>query len=143
MVQLILSFFIFFAPDARPQFLGFGESGSELKSRVPDLVEQLKSQEMKTGPLYEELFNKGVVSIENAMEEEKLYCSGEAVDSTGKVLPADKKQLCMRELKKHYLEAMTSVYELKKKYLEMIHANQIEKMDEQHSALKVNIEKRF
>ncbi|HXH76495.1 MAG TPA: hypothetical protein VNJ08_16105 [Bacteriovoracaceae bacterium] len=143
MVQIILSFFLLMTMPAEAQFLGFGGKNGEFKSRIPALLEKLKAMDMKADSLYEESFNLGVKNIENGMEEEKLFCSGEAVDAEGKSLPPDKKQLCMRELKKHYLDAMSMVFDLKKKYLGLIHTRQVERMGEIHSKLKSNIEKNF
>lgn len=144
MVQFILVSFLMISSNSHAQFLGFGggDSGG-FKSKVPELIDKLKSLEMKLDPQFEESFNQTVKSIENTIEEEKLYCSGEAADSSGKVLPADKKQLCMRELKKQYLESMVVVYELKKKYLEMIHSRHLDQLGDVHAKLKSNIEKNF
>lgn len=143
MVQFILASLLIFSFNSHAQFLGFGGSDSAAKSKVPDLLEKLKSLEMKLEPLYEESFNLTVKNIENTIEEEKLFCSGEAVDAAGKLLPPDKKQLCMRELKKQYLEYMDLVFDLKKKYLEMIYSRQTEGLSKVHKDLKANIEKNF
>jgi hypothetical protein len=141
MVRLI-PLILLFSLSAQADFLGLGED-TGLQSRIPALIEELRSLEMKVDPNYEDAFNKGVRKIENGMEEEKLYCTGEASDAEGKTLPKDKKQLCMRALKKHYLQAMDSIYELKKKYLELIHSRQMKRMDEVHEKLKVDLEKNF
>lgn len=143
MVKFILSMMLVFSWPAMAQFLGFGESTGDVKSRIPELVDKLKSVDLKLEPQYEEAFNKEVKNIENAMEEEKLYCSGEAVDASGKLLPADKKQFCIRELKKQYLEAMGAIFDLKKKYLELIHTRQLQRLTEVHAKLKNNIDKNF
>lgn len=144
MVKTLLSLFVLLSFSAEAQFLGFGgDSKANLKSRVPELLEKLKGLEMKTDPHYEESFNQGVKGIETAIEEEKLYCSGEAVDSEGKVLAPEKKQLCMRDLKKQYLKSNEEIFELKKKYLELIHTRQMDRLDEAQAKLKSNIEKNF
>lgn len=141
MVKLILiSFFIM--SFAHADLFDFG-SDSDSGSKVPDLVEKLKGLEMKEGPEFEETFNLGVKNIENAIEEEKLYCSGESTNKEGKTLPSAQKPLCMRELKKQYLEATNVIFEMKKKYLGFIHQRQLTKLGEIQKKLKADIEKNF
>lgn len=142
MVQFILSFLFLTSYSAHADFLGF-KTGDTIKSRIPELTEKLKELKMEDTPVYEESFNQLVKNIENSMEEEKLFCSGEAADSGGKVLPKESKQLCFRELKTHYLEAMDAIFETKKKYLGLIHNRQIQKMTEIQKKLKADIEKSF
>ena len=139
MVRFILVFLISF--NASADFLGFNSDST--KSKIPEIVAKLKSIEVEDGPIYEEKFNQLVKQIENSMEEEKLFCSGETADSEGKVLPKESKQLCFRELKTHYLEAMETIFNLKKKYLGLIHNRQIEKLTEIQKKLKTDIEKSF
>jgi len=139
MVRFILIFCISFHASA--DFLGF--SADSTKSKIPEIVAKLKSIEVEDGPIYEEKFNQLVKLIENSMEEEKLFCSGETADSGGKVLPNKSKQLCFRELKTHYLEAIETIFNLKKKYLGLIHNRQIEKLTEIQKKLKADIEKSF
>jgi hypothetical protein len=137
---LIAALFICFSAHA-DLFDFASDKGKE--SRIPSLVEKLKNLEMKDDPSYEEAFNQNVKAIENGVEEEKLYCSGEATDSAGKTLPAAQKQLCMRELKKHYMEATTTIFDLKKKYLGFVHQRQVEKLSDIQKKLKADIEKNF
>lgn len=137
---LILSLFISFQASA--DFLGF-KTGDDRKSKIPDLIEKLKELKVEDSPAYEDNFNQLVKSIETSMEEEKLFCSGEVADSNGKVVPKESKQLCYRELKTHYLEAMETIFDLKKKYLGLIHNRQIEKLSEIQKKLKADIEKSF
>jgi hypothetical protein len=139
MVRFILVFLISF--NAYADFLGFNSDST--KSKIPEIVAKLKSIKVEDGPIYEEKFNQLVKLIENSMEEEKLFCSGETSDSEGKVLPKESKQLCFRELKTHYLEAMETIFNLKKKYLGLIHNRQIEKLTEIQKKLKADIEKSF
>lgn len=140
MVKLILSSFLFVSL-AHADLFDFGSDQGE--SKIPDLVEKIKSLEMKEGPEFEETFNLGVKSIENAIEEEKLYCSGESTNKEGKTLPSAQKPLCMRELKKQYLEATHVIFEIKKKYLGFIHQRQLQKLGEIQKKLKSDIEKNF
>ena len=137
---LILSLFISFQASA--DFLGF-KTGDDRKSKIPDLIEKLKELKVEDSPAYEDNFNQLVKSIETSMEEEKLFCSGEVADSNGKVVPKESKQLCFRELKTHYLDAMETIFDLKKKYLGLIHNRQIEKLSEIQKKLKADIEKSF
>lgn len=140
MVRTLLIFLISFS--ARADLFDFG-SGSGRESRLPALVEKLKGLDMKQGPAFDEVFNQTVKNIEVAVEEEKLYCAGEAADGEGKTLPPSQKQLCMRELKKQYLGAMDSVFEIKKRYLGFIHQKQMESLGDVQKKLKADIEKNF
>lgn len=142
MVKSILIVLCLYMSDASANLFDFS-SDKGRESKIPTLVANLKKLEVKDGPAYEEAFNDGIKAIENGIEEEKLYCSGEATDAEGKALPKDQKQLCMRELKKHYLEATTVIFDLKKKYLGFIHQKQIEKLTEIQTKLKADIEKNF
>lgn len=137
-----LSLLVFLSFSARADFFGFG-GGDGYKSKIPELVEKLKSLDMKATPAYEEQFNLGVKSLENALEEEKLFCSGESADAQGRVLPKEQKQLCYRELKNRYLDAHDVIFSLKKKYLGIVHERQIEKLGEIQKKLKSDIEKSF
>jgi hypothetical protein len=141
MVRSFLVLFLF-AFNAQADFLGF-KTGDGPRSKIPALTEKLKKLEMESSPTYEEGFNQLVKTIETTLEEEKLYCSGEAADAEGKVLSRDQKQLCFRELKGHYLEAMDAIFDLKKKYLGLIHTRQVEKLSEIQKKLKSDIEKSF
>lgn len=142
MVKFILILNCLFIFDAKADLFDF-DSDKPRESKIPALVEKLKSLEMKEDPSYEEAFNQSVKSIENSMEEEKLFCSGEATDAEGKALPKEQKQLCMRELKKHYLNATMTIFDIKKKYLGFIHQKQLEKLTEIQKKLKADIEKDF
>lgn len=142
MVRFVLICSMLLSQLAYADLFEFGsDSGRELK--IPALVEKLKNLDMKEGPAYDDNFNQTVKAIENSIEEEKLYCAGEAPDEQGKTLPANQKQLCMRELKKHYLDAMDTIFELKKKYLAFIHQKQMDKLGEVQKKLKTDIEKNF
>lgn len=138
---LYLALFLF-CTSASADLFDFGTSGVR-ESKIPALITKLKNLEIKDDPAYEEAFNLAVKSLENGVEEEKLYCSGEAQDSEGKLLPPAQKQLCMRELKKHYLEATSAVFDLKKKYLGIIHQRHIQRLSEIQAKQKADIEKNF
>lgn len=139
LVVLFLSSF-----SAHADIFGFGSGEkSVLSSKLPELVEKLKSLEMKDDPIYEDAFNLGIKGVENRVEEEKLFCLGEATDAEGKTLPAAQKQLCMRELKKNYVESTRVIFELKKKYLALIHKRQLERLNDVQKKLQADIEKNF
>ena len=142
MVRIILILTVFISFSATADFLGF-KTGEDTKSKIPGLITKLQKLEVDDSPIFEENFNLLVKSIENSMEEEKLFCAGETADANGKVLPKESKQLCFRELKTHYLEAMDTIFNLKKKYLGLIHTRQIEKLSEIQKKLKVDIDKSF
>ena len=139
MVQFILVFGLL--TSAHADMFGFGEGTS--KSRVPALSEKLKKLPLKSEPGFEDTFNQTVKELENSIEEEKLYCGGESPNAEGKSLPADQKQLCFRELKKNYLEAIEVIFEAKKKYLQLLHEEQQARLTETHRKVKADIDKNF
>jgi hypothetical protein len=139
-VRLILIFA--FITSAHADIFGFGTEKT-FKSRIPQLTEKLKKLPLKTDPGFEDTFNQVVKAVENGIEEEKLYCGGEAPDAEGKILPADQKQLCFRELKKNYLEAVEVIFEAKKNYLQLLHNEQQNRLTEVHRKLKADIDKNF
>jgi hypothetical protein len=142
MVKSLLIVFSILSLNVYADIFDFG-SGSGRESKIPALVEKLKDLDMKDGPGFEDTFNQAVKAIENGVEEEKLYCAGESANSQGQVLPPSQKQLCMRELKKHFLEATTTIFDLKKKYLGLIHQRQTEKLTDIQKKLRADIEKNF
>jgi hypothetical protein len=117
--------------------------GKGRENRLPNLVAKLKGLEMNDGPAFEDTFNQTVKGIEQAVEEEKLFCTGESADSEGKTIPNDQKQLCLRQLKKNYLEANGAIFEMKRKYLNLIHQRQLKRLEEVQAKLKADIEKNF
>ncbi len=142
MVRFVLAAGLLMSLNARADFLGF-KTGDGPSSKIPQLIEKLKELKVEDSPAFEESFNQMVKSIESSIEVEKLYCSGEMADANGKVLPKESKQLCYRELKTNYLEAMETIFNLKKKYLALIHNRQIEKLSEIQMKLKADIDKSF
>ncbi len=140
MAKFVLIFILI--NSAHADIFGFG-SDKSFKSRVPGLTEKLKKLQLNANPGFEDSFNQVVRDLENSIEEEKLYCSGEAPDSKGKVLPGDQKQLCFRELKKNYLEAVEVIFEAKKKYMQLLHTEQQSRLTEIHRKLKADIDKNF
>ena len=127
---------------AQADIFGFG-SNKTFRSRIPKLTEKLQKLPLKSEPGFEETFNQTVKELENGIEEEKLYCGGEASDTEGKVLPPDQKQLCFRELKKSYVQAIEVIFETKKKYLQLLHNQQQNRLTEIQRKLKADIEKNF
>jgi hypothetical protein len=124
-------------------FLGTPYARANYQSRIPELIKQLRAAEISSNPVYEETFNAGVKGIENAVEEEKLFCSGEAANKEGVVIPKDQRQLCFRQLKNHYLESIDAIFELKKKYLQVLHQRQLENLTGIQKKLRTDIEKSF
>ncbi|MFP5385261.1 MAG: hypothetical protein ACLGHN_04235 [Bacteriovoracia bacterium] len=143
MAKSLLIILMFLSMNVHADLFDFDSEKPANGSKIPVLIEKLKGLDMKDDPAYEESFNAMVKAIENGVEEEKLYCSGEATDHEGKTLPADKKQLCMRELKKQYIEATMTIFDIKKKYLGFIHQKQLERLTEIQNKLKSDIEKKF
>jgi len=138
-----LSFLVFFfSTSAQADFFTFG-GDQGYKSKIPEQVEKLKGMEQSNNLEYEDAFNQAVKNIENSVEEEKLLCAGESADGAGKTIPKEQKQLCFRDLKNNYLEAMEVIFNLKKKYLGLIHARQIDQLTVIQKKLKADIDKNF
>jgi hypothetical protein len=138
---LVLVFFVVTSLHADIFDFVSGTDGNN--SRIESLINKLKSLEMKDGPGFEENFNQLIKGIENAVEDEKLYCSGESTNSEGKTLPVSQKQYCMRELKKKYQEATKVIFEIKKKYLVFIHERQLQRLNEIQTKMQTDIDKSF
>ena len=142
MVRFILILSLGLPFYAFADFLGF-KIGDRNESKIPQYTEKLKKLEMVNNPVYEDNFNQLVKAIEIKLEEEKLFCSGEVADANGKVLTKDKKQLCFRELKESYLEATDTIFNLKKKYLGLIHNRQVERLTQIQNKIRSDIDKSF
>ena len=141
MAKFILIAVLFQFSVAHADLFDFGSDKSSRDSKIPVLIEKLRSMEMKDEAAFEDRFNQAIKAIENSVEQEKLFCTGELTDNTGKILPASQKQLCMRDLKKNYVEATETIFEIKKKYLGFIHQKQLQNLTEIQKKLKSDIEK--
>ena len=142
MVKSFLILLLFIPALSIADIFDFVSSGGS-ESKLIGLTKKIRNLEVKDGPDFEETFNGLVKGIETALEEEKLYCSGEAINSKGKTLPPAQKQFCMRELKKQYLESSNAIFEIKKKYLSYLHQRQVQKLVETQDRLRADIEKNF
>ena len=142
MARIILAFSLFLISfSAYCDFLGF--KNSETRSKIPALTEKIKNLKVEQGPAFEDSFNQLIKALEMTIEEEKLYCAGESADGAGKVISKDQKQVCFRELKSFYVEAIEAIFGQKKKYLSIIHNSQIEKLNQIQSNIKSEIERSF
>jgi hypothetical protein len=142
MAKLILILATLLSTSAYADFLGFGTDDG-YASRLPPLIEKLKSLKLSNDPGFEDTFNLTVKNIENGVEEEKLFCAGESTDPKGRTLPKEQKQLCFRELKSQYMDAVSVIFDMKKKYLDLIHKRQMDRLSEIQSKMKADIEKNF
>ncbi len=144
MVKFVLVFsLIVCSLSAQADFFGFGGGKDKFESQIPGLVEKIRALKMSANPSFEDEFNKSIQALENKVEEEKLFCAGEAQDAKGRSLPLAQKQLCFRELKKKYLEAVDVVFEAKKKYMGILHNRQLERISEIQKQQEADIEKSF
>jgi hypothetical protein len=140
---LTLLFTISLIQIAQADFFGFGGGKDKFESQIPALIEKIKTLKMSAEPVFEDEFNKSIQALENKVEEEKLFCAGEAQDVKGRTLPLAQKQLCFRDLKKNYLEAVEVVFEAKKKYLGILHNRQLERLSDIQKQQEAEIEKSF
>ena len=143
MAKAFLVFLLALSQSLRANFLDFTSSSEMKNSSITLLVEKLKKLEIKDGPKFEEEYSQLVKALENAVDNEKLYCAGEVASSNGSTLPSNKKQFCMRELKNRYIEANKVIYEVKKNYLSFIYKKQLERLSEIQKDAQAEIEKNF
>jgi|SRR5690606_513821 len=143
MGKFILVSCLFFSFVVQANIFDFTSDENSRTSKIPELIKKMNDLEVTNEIVYEDSFNQLAKALENTVEEEKLYCSGEAQDNEGKTLPTQQRQLCMRELKKLYLKGTTALYELKRKYLAEIHKKQMKDLGEIQEKLKADIEKNF
>jgi len=143
MARLFLIFVLFWGMKVHADIFDFVSGSEGNDPRIETLLTKLKSLEIKDGPGFEETFNQLVKGIENAVEDEKLFCSGESTNSEGKTLPISQKPYCIRELKKKYIEATKVIFEIKKKYLIFIHEKQLQKLNEIQTKMQTDIDKSF
>ncbi len=143
MAKPLLVFFLFLSFQVRADLFDFGSKAGGDRTKLPQLVEKLKGLDVKDDPAFDDSFNQIVKAIEVAVEEEKLYCFGEAADSAGKTIAPGQKQLCIRDLKKHYLDANSVIFDVKKKYLGLVHQRQIEELSAIQKKARADIEKNF
>lgn len=143
MVKFILVLGLLLPFATKADLFDFVSDKGKQENKLPVMIEKLKNLDIKDGPEFEDIFNQLVKAIENGVEEEKLICTGDAPSSKGSVTPNSQKQLCMRELKKQYLDAQMTIFDMKKKYLVVIHKKQLEKLSEIQSKLKDDINKNF
>jgi len=143
MAKSVLVFILLFCFSSYANIFDF-VSGTELSdSGIDTLISKLNSLDMKDGPKFEETFNQLVKGIENAVENEKIYCSGDSPNLKGKTLPSSQKQYCMRELKRKYTEATKTIFDVKKKYLNHIYQKQLQRLNEIQIKMQSEIDQTF
>jgi hypothetical protein len=143
MVKIILVSLFLISRCAHADLFDFGSKSSNYRSKLPPLIEKLKSLKVTNDSAFDENFNEIIKSIEAAVEEEKLYCLGEAINAQGKTLPQSQKKLCLGELKQHYLDANEVIFEAKKRYLTAIHQWQLDQLGQIQKKSRSDIEKSF
>jgi len=139
-ILILISLAVF---SANAQFLGFGGDSDESSGKISSIMEKLKNTELEPNPQSEESFNLLVKEMEVAIDEEKLFCSGEAANVKGKYLSSDKRQVCTRNLKQKYVEILQIVFDHKIKYLEKIGEIQMQKLKFTKDQMIKEVETRF
>lgn len=135
--------FLLLSYSSRAQFLGFGENKSQFKSKLTSLIDKINQLEVSAGPQFEESFNQNIQLFEATLDQEILFCSGEASNDKGQYISNDKRQTCIRELKQKYTEGVVSIFEIKKKYLEVILEIHKDKLQKAQAQAVKNIDNRF
>lgn len=115
----------------------------EFTSKIPEVTEKLKKLKSPDLESFEEDFNLHIKELESLLEKEKSICTGEMSMENGEVVTKENRQVCLRKMKGHYLSALNIVYDLKKKYLNVIHRKQMTLLDENFKKIKEQFEKNF
>lgn len=139
----MVKFIFFLIVSSSIAYADFFSSGSTFKSKLPQLTEKIQSLQVKTDTLFEEKFTQLTKEAESVYIEEREYCAGDLADSKGRVVNKDQKQVCFRELKNNYLEVVDAIFNIKKKYLNSIHSDQIERLNQVQNKIKMDLEKSF
>jgi hypothetical protein len=144
MAKYVLILFIFFNSfNSYSQFLGFGEEKKQFSSKIPGIIEKLSQLEIVATPQFESSFNDQIHDLEVVLDQDMLYCSGEAMGDKGKYISPDKKQVCIRELKQRYIEGVNLIFEIKKKYLALINEKHMESLSRIQKETLKSVESKF
>jgi len=143
MAKIILMLIFMSSFSVNAQFLGFGGQSEESSGKISSIIDRFKNFELEPNPKSEENFNLLVKEMEIAIDEEKLFCSGEAANSKGKYLSSDKRQVCTRNLKQKYVELLQIVFDHKIKYLEKINELQTQRLKLTKDQMIKEVESRF
>ena len=143
MVKAVLVF-ILFANFAYAQFWNFGDKpNSTSTGRIQNHLEKLSDLEIKSSGDFEDRFNKIIKSIEDILEEQKLICSGEVAGPKGVLTSRDQKQTCFREMKKNYAQYIEKSFEIKKKYLGVLHQKKLDELEKIKKSQIDQLERQF
>lgn len=116
---------------AHAQFWNFGDkpSGATTEGRVQAEIEKLSDLDVKIGAEFEDRFNRIVKTIDDILGEQKMICSGEVAGPKGILTSRDQKEVCFRDIKKNYSSYIEKGFEIKKKYLAILHQKRLEDLD--------------
>lgn len=143
MVRTVLISFLF-SISAYAQFWNFGDKPeTNGASRVQAELEKLSDLNIKAGGEFEDKFNQVMKSVNNILEEEKLICSGEVAGPNGILTSRDQKQVCFREMKKSYAQYIEKSFEIKRKYLGVLHQKKLEDLEKIKKSQLEQLERAF
>lgn len=136
-------FLVFFLVGiAHADIFDFVTGGGD-ESKMKEIADKIASLKVVESSQFEEAFNSLVKKLDEALEQRKLFCLGEATGKNGKLVKVENKAECLKEMKKDYLYSQDQILEVKKKYLSTIHQTQLKRLEESHLLLRQNIEKNF
>ncbi len=129
---------------AYAQFWNFGDkpetSGA---SRISKELEKLNELNIQASGEFEDKFNQVMKAVNNILEEEKLICSGEVAGPSGILTSRDQKQVCFREMKKSYAHYIEKSFEIKRKYLGVLHQKKLEDLEKIKNSQLQQLERAF
>ncbi|GEM_PF-1212037 len=143
MVRTIL-IFLFSINLAHAQFWNFGDKTSAAgPGRIKVELDKLSDLKIESNGDFEDKFNRIMKVVNDILEEEKLICSGEVAGVNGILTSRDQKQVCFREMKKGYSEYIEKSFEIKKKYLGVLHQKKLEDLDRIKKSQLEQLERAF
>lgn len=129
---------------AQAQFWNFGDKPSASGTgRIQLELDKLGDLNIQSGGEFEDKFNLIMKTVSNIIEEEKLICSGEVAGPSGILTSRDQKQVCFREMKKSYASYIEKSFEIKKKYLGVLHQKKLEDLDKIKKSQLEQLERAF
>jgi hypothetical protein len=144
MVKAVLVFTLFLSSVSYAQFWNFGDKPKPTgEGRIQAELDKLSDLNIQSGGEFEDKFNRIMKAVNDILEEEKLICSGEVAGPAGILTSRDQKQVCFREMKKSYAVYIEKSFEVKRKYLGVLHQKKLEDLEKIKKSQLEQLERAF
>jgi hypothetical protein len=144
MVRSVLVLIFILSSSAYAQFWNFGDKPRPTgEGRIQAELEKLSDLKIQSGGEFEDKFNRIMKSVNDILEEEKMICSGEVPGPAGVLTTRDQKQVCFREMKKSYALYIEKSFDVKRKYLGVLHQKKLEDLDKIKKSQLEQLERAF